>query len=83
MSTSPDAYLHTLQSLSAHMKLLLDAPEHLWRLMEKRRYLHAAWLFLLSRVVHQALLVEDEEDAGWSAYGIQISVSEPSTPRCF
>ena len=58
------------------MKLLLDAPEHLWRLMEKRRYLHAAWLFLLSRVVHQALLVEgDDEGAGWSTYGIRVLVS--------
>ncbi|THH33419.1 hypothetical protein EUX98_g755 [Antrodiella citrinella] len=77
-----DIYLHALQSLSAHMKLLLDAPEHLWRLIEKRRYLHAAWLFLLSRVVHQALLVaEDDEDAQWSAYGILVPEQFPLVQR--
>nr|BAH22605.1 hypothetical protein UP8 [Pholiota nameko] len=45
-----DRHLVALQVLSAHMKLLLDAPEHLWRLIERKKYLQAAWLFLLSRV---------------------------------
>ncbi|KAH8099342.1 hypothetical protein BXZ70DRAFT_1030293 [Cristinia sonorae] len=77
-----DVYLHALQSLSAHMKLLLDAPEHLWRLMEKRRYLHAAWLFLLSRVVHQALLIEEDgDDSQWSGYGIHVPEQFPLVQR--
>lgn len=71
-----DAHLHALQSLSAHMKLLLDAPEHLWRLIERKMYLHAGWLFLLARVIHRALLRgEEEETSGWNSYGIDVSVS--------
>ncbi len=64
-----------LQSLAAHMKLLLDAPEHLWRLLERKLYLYAAWLFLLSRVVHRSLSRDhDEDDAPWTASGIDIGV---------
>nr|AAZ14911.1 conserved hypothetical protein [Coprinellus disseminatus] len=44
-----DRHLHTLQLLSAHVKVLLDAPEHLWRLIERKDYLLAAWLFLFTR----------------------------------
>ena len=69
----PDKHLQALQSLSAHVKLLLDAPEHLWRLMEKKVYLNAAWLFLLARVVHRALSQEDD-DQSWQAYGIDVAV---------
>ena len=66
-----------MQSLSAHMKLLLDAPEHLWRLLERKMYLYAGWLFLLARVVHRALLREEEEETnGWNAYSIDVSVSQ-------
>jgi len=58
------------------MKLLLDTPEHLWRLLERKRFLHAGWLFLLARVIHHALVrpaVEgDEED--WKTYGIDVEV---------
>nr|BDS00032.1 hypothesis protein 8 [Mycoleptodonoides aitchisonii] len=64
-----DKHLQALQSLSAHLKLLLDAPEHLWRLMERKMYLHSAWLFLLARVVHRALS-RDDEDQSWHTYGI-------------
>lgn len=81
-STTADFHLQTLQSLAAHMKLLLDAPEHLWRLLERKLYLYAAWLFLLSRVVHRSLLREhDEDDATWVASGIDIGVSEPCVVR--
>ena len=69
----PDKHLQALQSLSAHVKLLLDAPEHLWRLMEKKVYLNAAWLFLLARAVHRALSQEDD-DQSWQAYGIDVAV---------
>ena len=70
-----DSHLHALQSLAAHMKLLLDAPEHLWRLLERKMYLYAAWLFLLSRVVHRSLLREDDEDeVVWASSGIDINV---------
>lgn len=64
-----------LQQLSAHIKLLLDTPEHLWRMMEKRQYYTAAWLFLLARVVHRALLEDGEdEEESWGSYDIQVAV---------
>lgn len=57
------------------MKLLLDAPEHLWRLIEKKKYYAAAWLFLLARVVHRALIRDDEQDEeAWSSQGIDVLV---------
>lgn len=72
---TPDRHLSTLQVLSAHMKLLLDAPEHLWRLIERRNYLQAAWLFLLSRVVHRALVRQDDSDEqSWFNEGIDVLV---------
>lgn len=55
------------------MKLLLDAPEHLWRLLERNKYFPAAWLFLLARVVHRAL-VQGEEEISWSRQGIDVLV---------
>ena len=57
------------------MKLLLDTPEHIWRLLEKKKYLHAGWLFLLARIVYQALVrdgAEDEDD--WTAHRIHMLV---------
>lgn len=70
-----DSYLKMLQSLASHMKLLLDTPEHLWLLIEKKKYLHAAWLFLLARVIHRVLVREDDEDEeGWAAQGIDVTV---------
>ncbi len=58
------------------MKLLLDTPEHIWRLLEKKKYLHAGWLFLLAHIIYQALVradTEDEED-DWRAQGIDVLV---------
>ena len=71
-----DAQLRILQSVAAHMKLLLDTPEHIWRLLEKKKYLYAGWLFLLARIIYQALMrtdTDDEED-DWRAQGIDVSV---------
>lgn len=75
----PDLDLSVLQSLSAHLKLLLDAPEQLWRLLEKHNYLHAAWLFLISRVVYRSLMQgesQDDEDIEhpWAESDIVVSV---------
>ncbi|THH13587.1 hypothetical protein EW146_g6653 [Bondarzewia mesenterica] len=72
MSGKDDSHLKTLQSLAAHLKLLLDTPEHLWRLIEKKKFLHAAWLFLLARVLHRVLVREDVEEGeeNWKAHGI-------------
>jgi hypothetical protein len=67
--------LRILQSVAAHVKLLLDTPEHIWRLLEKKKYLHAGWLFLLARIVYQELVrdgVEDEDD--WATHNINMSV---------
>ena len=65
-----------LQTLAAHMKLLLDTPEHLWRLIERKKYLHAGWLFLVARVIHRALVRGDDEDEeSWGVNGIDVLVS--------
>ncbi|KAJ7161400.1 hypothetical protein C8R43DRAFT_1063548 [Mycena crocata] len=77
-----DTHLHTLQSLSAHMKLLLDAPEYLWRLIERKKYFTAAWLFLLARVVHRALVRDDEQDEEtWNAQGLDVLEQFPLVQR--
>ncbi|KAJ6503353.1 Vps51/Vps67 domain-containing protein [Mycena vitilis] len=77
-----DAHLHTLQLLSAHLKLLLDAPEYLWRLIERKKYFTAAWLFLLARVVHRALVRDDEQDdETWSAQGLDVLEQFPLAQR--
>ncbi|KAG9019493.1 hypothetical protein FRB90_001565 [Tulasnella sp. 427] len=72
-----DSQLVTLHSLAAHLKLLLDTPEQLWRLLERKKYLPAAWLYLLARVVHRALTQEEEDDqeVPWSKEGIEIMIS--------
>ena len=58
------------------MKLLLDAPEYLWRLIERKKYMHASWLFLLSRVAHRGLVSQDEmDDQSWRSEGIDVLVS--------
>jgi conserved oligomeric Golgi complex subunit 1 len=69
-----DRHLYTLQVLSAHMKILLDAPEHLWRLIERKKYLPAAWLFLLASVVYQALRNDDTDEQSWINEGIDVLV---------
>jgi conserved oligomeric Golgi complex subunit 1 len=72
---SIDSQLRALQSLAAHVKLLLDAPEHLWRLLEHKKYLHASWLFMLARVVHRSLANDDpSEEEGWYNQGIDVLV---------
>ncbi|KAJ7361559.1 Vps51/Vps67 domain-containing protein [Mycena albidolilacea] len=74
-----DAHLHTLQLLSAHLKLLLDAPEYLWRLIERKKYFTAAWLFQLAGMVHRALDKPDEET--WSAQGLDVMEQFPLAQR--
>ncbi|KAG6901470.1 hypothetical protein C0995_011490 [Termitomyces sp. Mi166 len=81
LKNGSDAHLHTLQLLSAHIKLLLDAPEHLWRLIERKKYFPAAWLFLLARVVHRALVREDEQDVTWSSQGVSVLDEFPLVQR--
>ncbi|KAJ7170058.1 Vps51/Vps67 domain-containing protein [Mycena filopes] len=76
-----DTHLHTLQSLSAHLKLLLDAPEYLWRLLERKKYMTAAWLFLLARVVYQALISPQNADEIWSMHGLDIPEQFPLVQR--
>ena len=67
--------MRILQSVAAHVKLLLDTPEHIWRLLEKKKYLHAGWLFLLARIVYQELVRDGaEDDDEWSAHSINMVV---------
>lgn len=78
-----DAHLHTLQILTAHIKLLLDAPEQLWRLIERQKYFQAAWLFLLARVVHHALIRDDAMDEeSWVNQGVDVLVSRHMSLLC-
>ncbi|KAF8326349.1 uncharacterized protein EI90DRAFT_3229915 [Cantharellus anzutake] len=80
-----DGQLEVLQSLSAHLKLLMDAPEQLWRLLEKHQHLHASWLFSVSRVVFRNLVKngDDEEDSEqpWISKGIVVEESFPLAQR--
>jgi hypothetical protein len=70
-----DAELRSLQTLTAHIKLLMDAPEHLWRLLERKKYLEAAWLFLLARVVHRSLSNDEGDEDGWQDDDMDVLVS--------
>lgn len=69
-----------MQLLSSHIKLLLDAPEHLWKIIERGSYFEAAWLFLLARLVHRSLIRdeddEDEDEDSWTREGIDVLVCE-------
>ncbi|KAG1762933.1 hypothetical protein EDD22DRAFT_1025278 [Suillus occidentalis] len=77
-----DSHLQTLQVLSAYIKLLLDAPEHLWRLIEREKYFHATWLFMLARVVHRALSHDDEQDEdSWLNQGVNAVEQFPLIQR--
>ncbi|KAL4063659.1 hypothetical protein V8B97DRAFT_2106043 [Scleroderma yunnanense] len=77
-----DSHLHTLQILSAHIKLLLDAPEQLWRLIEREKYFQAAWLFLLARVVHRALIRDDAlDEESWVNQGVDVLEQFPLIQR--
>ncbi|KAN0063354.1 hypothetical protein ACQY0O_004520 [Thecaphora frezii] len=40
-----------LYSLGASLKMIMDAPEYVWRSIEKGKTLHAAWAFMLARTV--------------------------------
>ncbi|KAH8835544.1 Vps51/Vps67 domain-containing protein [Flagelloscypha sp. PMI_526] len=63
------------------VKLLLDAPEHLWRFIEGKKFLVASWLFQLSSVVHQALLNSIEEENDWADCGIDTVQQFPLIER--
>jgi len=64
------------------MKILLDAPEHLWRLIERKEFFPAAWLFLLARVIHQALVrSEEQDDEAWKSQGIDVLADFPLIQR--
>ncbi|KDQ63279.1 hypothetical protein JAAARDRAFT_188871 [Jaapia argillacea MUCL 33604] len=77
-----DDQLQALQSLATHMKLLLDAPEHIWRLLERKKFFQAAWLFLLARVVHRALVRTDTDDEdSWIQYGVNVQEQFPLVQR--
>ncbi|KZS93449.1 hypothetical protein SISNIDRAFT_485695 [Sistotremastrum niveocremeum HHB9708] len=70
-----DSQLKTMQILAAHVKLLLDSPESLWRLLERKAFLEAAWLFLISRVAFHTL-ARDNSDDDDNSFGRDIDVME-------
>jgi len=78
--TLEDSELKTLQSLAAHLKLLLDCPEHFWKLLERRQYLDAAWLFLVAQVVYHSL-VDEEDEEEWSDQNIDVLEQFPLVQR--
>ncbi|KAJ9102517.1 hypothetical protein QFC21_002917 [Naganishia friedmannii] len=57
---SGDAIMRQLPSAAA-VKLLLDAPETLYRLLSTRSYLDAAFLWLLARTVKEYMLSPQQE----------------------
>ena len=59
-----DSRSQMLQSLAARLQLLSDAPEQLFRLLERRQYLHATFLFLLARVVYRTMVQEARHGSG-------------------
>jgi hypothetical protein len=40
----------------------MDTPEHIWRLLESKRCLDAAWLYLICKLVYRSLLSAEEID---------------------
>ncbi|KAG0235703.1 Golgi transport complex subunit 1 [Actinomortierella wolfii] len=48
-------------SSAAQIKLLVDAPEQIWRNMEHHNYLTASRLYLISQAIHQNLRPDDSE----------------------
>ncbi|KAF7303300.1 hypothetical protein MKEN_01294100 [Mycena kentingensis (nom. inval.)] len=76
-----DAHLHALQILAAHIKLLLDAPEYLWRLIERQKYFTAAWLYLLAGVVQRALVRDNDQEESWRMEGIDVMEQFPLVQR--
>ncbi|KAJ3775141.1 hypothetical protein FB446DRAFT_425782 [Lentinula raphanica] len=75
-----DVHLQALQMVAAHIKLLLDVPEYLWRMLERKNFFSAAWLYLLSRVVQRAL-IREELDEEVRNLGIDVSDSFPIIQR--
>lgn len=57
---SGDVIMRQLPSAAA-VKLLLDAPETLYRLLSTRSYLEAAFLWLLARTVKEYMLSPQQE----------------------
>lgn len=53
--TDQDLQGHTPYSIATLVKLLLDAPEHIWRLIEREDYLSAARLEGIGRKVYREL----------------------------
>ncbi|KIK70711.1 hypothetical protein GYMLUDRAFT_65924 [Collybiopsis luxurians FD-317 M1] len=81
VKNNEDIHLQALQVLAAHIKLLLEVPEHLWRMLEKKRHFSAAWLYLLSRVVHRALVREEQDEEAWRSQGVDVMESFPLVQR--
>ncbi|KNC84336.1 hypothetical protein SARC_03441 [Sphaeroforma arctica JP610] len=50
-----DTQRNIFYSVSTQMKLLVDAPEHLWNALEIKQYLKAAKLYLLSEYIYNVL----------------------------
>lgn len=57
-----DGQLLKMQVLAAHIRLLLDAPEHLWKLIEGKEFLKATCLFFLARLIFHALKKENRDE---------------------
>ncbi|KAI0296258.1 hypothetical protein BC826DRAFT_1103987 [Russula brevipes] len=52
------------------------------RILQKKKYLHAGWLFLLARIIYQALVRDDAEDEDdWTPHGIDVLEQFPLVQR--
>jgi len=69
-------HLQILQLLSAHIKFTLDAPNILATHRAERSISKQLGFFLLARVVHRALVRDDDQDEeNWSNQGIDAMAS--------
>lgn len=48
--------------------------------MERKKYLDAAWLFTVARMVHRSLLEDEDEDI-WASQGIDVLEQFPLVQR--
>ena len=66
-----------IYSLGVSLKLIMDAPEHVWRSIEKGKTLHAAWTFMLARTVWWDFLVNDSASERETTQSIDVRANFP------
>lgn len=76
LETDGSAIMEQLPSAAA-VKLLLDAPEAIYKLLSSRAYLQAAFLWLLARTVKEYMLSRQEESQDGSYNQVRCAATAP------